>query len=287
MAGGSSGLLRALSWGLLPSRPGSLRDHVRDAVDDGVCNAQLLVNELVGSFVVPGRASQGKKTKKNQQNKKRSESPGFALWQPLSLDSGQRQAKGGQPELLSRRPPPLTSAAAWRAGTPGSAAGTALAAAAAPSPAPGPGLGPAPGPGPRRSLRGHRRPPSAAPPPLCARRRRPAWPPTRAPLPARPPTPPRAALTCTVVPLSAAGAGAALPGAMGVLGLAGVVRGRDGTGRRRAVPGALQRRRQDPLPAQHRGLPPSGLRPRVVPQPGEGPAGRPRQPRGGGEPAPG
>lgn len=70
MAGGSSGLLRVLSGGLLPSGPGSLRDHVWDAVDDGVRNAQLLVNELVGSFLVPGRASQGKKTKKEPTKQK-------------------------------------------------------------------------------------------------------------------------------------------------------------------------------------------------------------------------
>lgn len=50
-----SGLLRALRRGPLPRRPGCLRDHVRDAIDDGVGDAQLLVNELVSRFFVPQR----------------------------------------------------------------------------------------------------------------------------------------------------------------------------------------------------------------------------------------
>ena len=56
-----SGLLRALRRGPLPRRPGCLRDHVRDAIDDGVGDAQLLVNELVSRFFVPGQPSKKKR----------------------------------------------------------------------------------------------------------------------------------------------------------------------------------------------------------------------------------
>lgn len=57
MPGGSSGLLRALGRRLLVRHPGSLRNHVGDAVDDGVRDAQLLVNQLVRSFFVPSQPS--------------------------------------------------------------------------------------------------------------------------------------------------------------------------------------------------------------------------------------
>lgn len=153
-----------------------------------------------------------------------------------------------------------------------------------PGPCPASGSCPCPCPCPLAA-----RPPAATLRSTAAAARRPPPPPSMAAHPgrrfrrARQPDPGCAARSAALL----SGAGAAVPGAMGVSGLAGVVRGRDGMGRRRAVPGALQRRRQDPLPAQHRGLLPPGLRPRVVPQPGKGPAGRPQQPRGGGEPAPG
>lgn len=186
--------------------------------------------------------------------------PGFAAGSPsCSARGGCGPRAGGQTcHSAAQGPAPapapaLTSAAAWRAGTPGTAAATAPAVA----------LSWSPGRARRRS------PPSAAP-----TSRRAAW-----PLPAPVRSPARPGLrrgARTVVPpavppaFPAAGAGAAPPGAMGVLVPAGVVRGRARSGRRWAGPGALQRGRQDPLPARHRAVPPPPLRPAVVPQPGKG-----------------
>lgn len=164
---------------------------------------------------------------------------------------------------------------------------------AAQGPAPAPGPGPAPAPHLSGRLEsGHTRNRSSdgssgcaklepwpwpCPPPPLAALRSTAVPPRSmaAPAPVRSPARPglrRGARTVVPPAFPPAGAGATPPGAMGVLVPAGVVRGRARSGRRWAGPGALQRGRQDPLPARHWAVPPPPLRPAVVPQPGKGAA---------------
>lgn len=48
-------------WLVFPYEPGVLRDHVGDAVDDGVSNAKLLIDQLVGVRIVSGKG--GRKTR--------------------------------------------------------------------------------------------------------------------------------------------------------------------------------------------------------------------------------
>lgn len=53
----------SLSWGqwlIFPYEPGVLRDHIGDAIDDGVGDAELLVDQLVGVRIVPGKGGRDK-----------------------------------------------------------------------------------------------------------------------------------------------------------------------------------------------------------------------------------